>query len=65
MPSKGVKIIKDVRIAGIFDEDAKQTDITEADSIPKYLSFEVTAEQAVFLAYAKNNGKLELSALRG
>jgi|LSQX01.3.fsa_nt_gb Flp pilus assembly protein CpaB len=65
VPSKGVKIIKDVRIAGIFDEDAKQTDITEADSIPKYLSFEVTAEQAVFLAYAKNNGKLELSAIPG
>jgi len=64
-PSKGVKILKNVRIAGIFDEDAKQTDIREADSVPKYVSFEVTAEQAIFLAYAKNCGRLELSAIPG
>lgn len=63
--SNGMKILKHVRIAGIFDEDAKQTDIRKPDSIPKYISFEVTPEEAIFLAYAKNNGRLELSGIPG
>lgn len=61
--SKRVKMIKNIRIAGVIDEDAKRVDITEMDSVPKYVSFEVTEEQAVFIAYAKNNGKLELSCI--
>ncbi len=63
--SNGMKVLKNVRIAGIFDEDARQTSILESDSIPKYVSFEVTAEQAIFIAYAKNNGRLELSGIPG
>jgi len=59
----GVKMIKGIRIAGVIDEDAKKADIRETDSIPKYVSFEVTQEQAVFIAYAKNNGKLELCCI--
>ncbi len=59
----GVKVIKGIRIAGVLDEDAKRVDIPETESIPKYVSFEVTQEQAVFIAYAKNNGKLELSCI--
>lgn len=62
-PSNGVKMIKGIRIAGVMDEDAKKVDIPEAESIPKYVSFEVTQGQAVFIAYAKNNGKLELSCI--
>lgn len=61
--SNGVKVIKDIRIAGVMDEEANKVDITETESIPKYVSFEVTQEQAVFIAYAKNNGKLELSCI--
>lgn len=59
----GVKMMKGIRIAGVVDEDAKMVDISESESIPKYVSFEVTQEQAVFIAYAKNNGKLELSCI--
>lgn len=61
--SSGVKMMKGVRIAGVVDEDAKMVEIPESESIPKYVSFEVTQEQAVFIAYAKNNGKLELSCI--
>ncbi len=61
--SNGVKVIKGIRIAGVMDEDAKKVDIPQSESIPKYVSFEVTQEQAVFIAYAKNNGKLELSCI--
>ncbi len=59
----GVKMMKGVRIAGVIDENAKMVDIPESESIPKYVSFELTQEQAVFIAYAKNNGKLELSCI--
>jgi Flp pilus assembly protein CpaB len=33
--------------------------------LPKYVLLEVTEEQAVFLAYAKSNGRLELSGIPG
>ncbi len=63
LAQNGVKMMKGVRIAGVVDEDAKMVDISESESMPKYVSFEVTQEQAVFIAYAKNNGKLELSCI--
>lgn len=59
--SSGIRVMKGIRIAGVMDENAKKMDIQESECIPRYVSFEVTQEQAAFLAYAKNNGKLELS----
>jgi len=59
--SSGIKVMKGIRIAGVMDENAKKIDVLETESIPRYVSFEVTQEQATFLAYAKNSGKLELS----
>lgn len=61
----GVKVLKNIRIAGIIDKEGKLVDILEPKDIPRYISFEVTEEQADFLAYAKNSGKLELSCVPG
>lgn len=63
--SNSVKVLKNIRIAGLIDEDGELVDISEPKSAPRYVSFEVTEEQAVFLAYAKKNGKLELSCIPG
>ncbi len=61
--SGGVKIMKNVRIAGIIDEDGLLLGLSESEKMPRYVSFEVTQDQAVFLAYAKSNGRLELSCI--
>ena len=63
--SSGVKILENIRIAGLIDEEAKMVDRIESAEAPKYICFEVTVEQAAFLAYAKSNGKLELSSVPG
>lgn len=63
--SNGVRIIKNVRVAGLIDEDGKLAGVSESEKIPRYVSFEVTQDQAVFLAYAKSNGRLELSCIPG
>lgn len=61
--SNGVRIIKNVRVAGLIDEDGKLKGVSESEKVPRYVSFEVTQDQAVFLAYAKSNGRLELSCI--
>ena len=63
--SDRIKVLKNIRIAGIIGEDGKLVDISEAKGTPRYISFEVTEEQAVFLAYAKTSGKIELSCIPG
>jgi len=59
----GVKLLKSVRIAGLVDEDGRPADSDESDDLPQYVLFEVTGEQAVFLAYAKRYGSIELSSV--
>lgn len=61
----GVKILENIRIAGLINEEGKLVDILDSKEAPRYVSFEVSAEQAAFLAYAKSNGKLELSCIPG
>lgn len=61
--SGGVKVLKNIRIAGLIDENSKLVDANETKDALRYVSFEVTEEQASFLAYAKSNGKLELSTI--
>lgn len=58
--SNGVKVLKNIRIAGLIDKEGKLLDNLDSDEVPGYISFEVTPDQAAFLAYAKSNGKLEL-----
>lgn len=61
--TNGVTLLKNIRVAGLIDEEGKLVDILESKETPRYVSFEVTEEQAVFLAYAKSNGKIELSCI--
>lgn len=61
--SNGVKLLKGVRIAGLVDEDGKLAGADRTEKLPKYILFEVTQEQAIFLAYAKSNGRLEVSSI--
>ncbi len=61
--SNGVKLLKGIRIAGLVAEDGKLLDGDETSKLPQYILFEVTEEQAVFLAYAKGNGRLELTSI--
>lgn len=58
---KGIVRINNVRVAAIIDEANKQLTNGDRESLPKYISFEVTPKQDEFLAWAKANGKLELS----
>ncbi|MGI6668002.1 MAG: Flp pilus assembly protein CpaB [Acetivibrionales bacterium] len=58
--SSGIRLLKNIRIAGIIGEDGKPLDMSESDRRPRYVSFEVTEEQAIFLAYAKYKGKIVL-----
>jgi Flp pilus assembly protein CpaB len=61
--SSGIRIMKNVRVAGLVDEDGRLLDSSDSKKTPRYVSFEVTQEQAIFLAYAKSNGRLELSCI--
>ncbi|NLK86258.1 MAG: hypothetical protein GX279_02030 [Clostridiaceae bacterium] len=61
----GVKLLKRIRIAGLVDENGRLAEGDVSEKLPKFILLEVTEEQAVFLAYAKSNGKLELSSIPG
>lgn len=58
-----VKRLRNVRIAALIDDKGKLLENSGRNSIPKYISFELSDEQDEFLAYAKSNGRLEVSAL--
>ncbi|MGE5613936.1 MAG: Flp pilus assembly protein CpaB [Bacillota bacterium] len=58
--SSGVRLLRNIRIAGLVGEDGKPLDMSEGDRMPRYVLFEVTEEQAIFLAYAKYKGKIVL-----
>lgn len=59
----GVRLLKNVRIAGLVGDDGKPAGTDDSVKPPKYILLEVTGEQAVFLAYAKSNGRLEMSGI--
>ncbi len=56
------KVLKAIRVAGIIGEDGKREEKKELVK-PQYISFEVTEKEAVFLAYVKYNGKIELAGI--
>lgn len=58
-----VKRLRNVRIAALIDDKGKLLKNSERNSMPKYISFELSDEQDEFLAYAKSNGRLEVSVL--
>lgn len=59
----GVRVLKNIRVAGIISDGGDLLENGQSQTAPKYVSFEVTGEQAGFLAYAKYNGKLEVSCI--
>lgn len=58
--ASGIRLLRNIRVAGIIGEDGKPLDMSEEDRDPRYVSLEVTEEQAIFLAYAKYKGKIVL-----
>jgi Flp pilus assembly protein CpaB len=60
---KYVERLKSVRIAAIIDENGKLVKNNDRVSLPRYISFELTDKQCDFLAYAKGNGRLEISVI--
>lgn len=62
-PQTGMKIMRNIRIAGLVGEDGEIMKNSETGKIPKYIILEVTQDQAVFIAYAKSNGRIELLAI--
>jgi Flp pilus assembly protein CpaB len=58
-----VQRIRNIRIAAVMDDRGRILKGGEWTSIPKYISFEVAESQDEFLAYAKGNGRLELSII--
>jgi len=61
--SGGVRRLRNIRIAAIMDDRGKLLKDFDKTAVPKYISFEVEKGQDEFLAYAKSNGRLEISAI--
>jgi len=60
----GIERINNVRIAAIIDDKGNLIKKDkESYSMPKYISFEVDEILDEFLAYAKGNGRLEISVI--
>ncbi len=58
-----VEKLKNIRIAALIDANGKLLENRDRTTLPQYVSFEVTDQQADFLAYAKSNGRLELCVI--
>lgn len=58
-----IQRLRNIRIAALIDEKGKLLKNYGRSTLPKYISFEVTDEQCEFLAYAKSNGRLEISVI--
>lgn len=58
-----VQKMKNIRIAALIDDKGKLLSNNQRTSLPKYISFEVSAGQDEFLAFAKTNGHLEVSVI--
>lgn len=58
-----VKKLENIRIAALIDERGKLLKNNDRSTLPRYISFEVTDQQAAFLAEAKSKGRLELSVI--
>lgn len=58
-----VQKLRNIRIAALIDDTGKLLKNKDRTTLPKYISFEVTEQQADFLAYAKSNGRLEICVI--
>lgn len=61
--SSGIVRLENIRVAAIIDESRRLVeDIVDTTYSPVLVSFEVSTDQDKFLAWAKYNGKIEVSA---
>lgn len=60
---KRIRKIRDIRVAALIDDKGKPVGSSESSSMPKYISFEVEDGLDQFLAFAKGNGRLEISLI--
>ena len=60
---KSIEKLRNIRIAAIIDEKGRLIKDSESGNIPRYISFELSDSQCDFLAYAKGNGRLEISLI--
>ncbi len=58
-----IQRIRNVRVAALIDDKGKLVKSPENTTIPKYISFEAYDGLDEFLAYAKGNGRLEVSVI--
>jgi len=58
-----VQKLRNIRIAALIDDNGKLLKNKERNTLPRYVSFEVTDQQAEYLAYAKSNGRLEICVI--
>ena len=58
-----VQKLRNIRIAALIDDNGKLLKNKDRTTLPRYVSFEVTDQQAEFLAYAKSNGRLEICVI--
>ncbi len=58
-----VKRFRNIRVAALIDEKGNQLKNSNRETLPRYISFEVTDSQDEALAYAKSNGRLEVSVI--
>jgi len=59
----GIRRIRNVRVAALIDNNGNLVRDANRESIPRYISFEVNDNLDEFLAYAKDNGRLEVSVI--
>lgn len=58
-----VQKLRNIRIAALIDENGKRLEDKNRSTLPRYISFEVTEQQADFLAFAKGSGRLEICVI--
>ncbi len=58
-----VSRFRNIRVAALIDEKGNQLKNSNRETLPRYISFEVTDSQDEVLAYAKSNGRLEVSVI--
>ncbi|MGI6776688.1 MAG: Flp pilus assembly protein CpaB [Acetivibrionales bacterium] len=62
-PGIFVQRLNNIRVVALIDEKGNISKNSDQNVLPRYVCFEVSDEQDEFLAYAKNNGTLELSVI--
>lgn len=60
---KGIYRIKNIRVAALIDDKGKLVRNNKNEAVPRYISFEANDKLDELLAYAKGNGRLELSVI--